>query len=325
MKSKIIDIVSVGELLIDMISIDFADKIDEVESFKRIVGGSPANLAMNMKRLGNTVRLASTVGNDDMGNFLMNYVKNLDLDTSLMRQTNVPTTLILVSRSKNAPNFEAYRGADAHITMSQLNDEVLSQTSIFHTTCFALSKKPAQTNILRGAKRAVEFGCQLSIDANYAAKIWQNNAEAQRIVAEYCSYGAYVKVSEVDWERLYGTPLTNPEAAANHFLNLGAKNVCVTLGGDGCFVADTEGGHFLAARKVEVKDTTGAGDAFWSGFLTARLDGHSVLEAAKAARRMAELKLGHFGPLPSNVSKSMIYEDIEMEMAYGFSKVVNSI
>jgi sugar/nucleoside kinase (ribokinase family) len=312
MKSKPIDIVSVGELLIDMISIDFAEKIDEVESFKRIVGGSPANLAMNMKRLGNNVRLVSTVGRDDMGNFLMNYVKNLDLDTSLMRQINLPTTLILVSRSKNVSNFEAYRGADARISMNQLNDAVLSQTTIFHTTCFALSKKPAQTNILRGAKRAVELGCQLSIDANYAAKIWQNREEAQRIVAKYCSYGAYVKVSEVDWERLYGTKLEDPAAAAQYFLNLGAKNVCVTLGGDGCFVADTEGGHFLAARKVEVKDTTGAGDAFWSGFLTARLDGHSVLDAAKAARRMAELKLGHFGPLPSSVSKTMVYEDIEM-------------
>ncbi len=315
MKSKIIDIVSVGELLIDMISIDFAEKIDEVDSFKRIVGGSPANLAMNMKRLGNNVRLVSTVGRDDMGNFLMEYVRKLDLDTSLMRQTNVPTTLILVSRSKNVSNFEAYRGADTRISMSQLNDEVLSQTAIFHTTCFALSKKPAQTNILRGAKRAVELGCQLSIDANYAQKIWHNRAEAQRIVAEYCSYGAYVKVSEVDWERLYGAKLTDYEAAAEHFLNLGAKNVCVTLGGDGCYVADTGGGGFLAARKVEVKDTTGAGDAFWSGFLTARLDGHSVLNAAKAARRMAELKLGHFGPLPSTVSKELVYADIEMATA----------
>ena len=310
MKSKPIDIVSVGELLIDMISIDFADKMDEVETFKRIVGGSPANLAMNMHRLGKNVRLVSTVGRDDMGNFLIEYVKKLNLDTSLIRQTNVPTTLILVSRSKNVSNFEAYRCADKHIAMRQMSDEVLSQTAIFHTTCFALSQKPAQTNILRGAKRAVELGCQLSIDANYAPKIWENRAEAQRIVAEYCSQGAYVKISEVDWERLYASPLTEPMAAAEHFLQLGAKNVCVTLGGDGCFVADTEGGHFLPARKVEVKDTTGAGDAFWSGFLTARLDGYSVLDAAKAARRMAELKLGHFGPLPPNVSKSIVYEDI---------------
>ena len=314
MRTKPIDILSVGELLVDLISTDFAETMDAVESFKRIVGGSPANLAMNMQRLGNNVRLVSTVGRDDFGNFLMNYVRNLGLSTKSMRQVATPTTLILVTRSKNVSNFEPYRGADALISQAQLSDKTLEQAAIFHTTCFALSRKPAQTNILRGAKRAVELGCRLSIDANYAEKIWQNRAEAQRVVAEYCAHGAFVKVSEVDWERLYGSKLTEPEAAARHFLALGAHDVCVTLGGDGCFVAsknEADGkGHFLPARPVEVRDTTGAGDAFWSGFLTARLDGHSILNAAKAARRMAELKLAHFGPLPPTVERALIYADL---------------
>jgi fructokinase len=317
MRTRPIDILSVGELLIDMISTDFADKMDEVESFKRIVGGSPANLCMNMKRLGNNVRLVATVGQDDMGNMLMNYVRNLGLDTTLMRQVTVPTTLILVTRSRQVSNFEAYRFADTRISDAQMPESILEQTAIFHTTCFALSKKPAQTTILRGAKRAAELGCQLSIDANYAQKLWENRAEAQKVVAAYCAQGALVKVSEVDWERLYGTKLSNPEAAAQYFLSLGARDVCVTLGGEGCYVAHhTEGGHFLAARPVEVKDTTGAGDAFWSGFLTARLDGHSIINAAQAGRRMAELKLGHFGPLPTVVDKTTVYEDFVQAAVY---------
>ena len=83
------------------------------------------------------------------------------------------------------------------------------------------------------------------------------------------------------------------------------------MGGDGCEVAsNTEGSHFLPTRPVEVKDTTGAGDAFWSGYLTARLDGHNIMDAAKAGRRMAELKLAHFGPLPTTIDRNRVYEDI---------------
>jgi sugar/nucleoside kinase (ribokinase family) len=321
-KNKI-DILCVGELLIDMISYDFAETMDEAELFKRIPGGSPANLGMNMKRLGNNVRLAATVGKDDMGHYLVEYIKKLGLSTASLRQVNLPTTLILVTRSREVSNFEAYRGADCHISLGQLSEKLLKDVSIFHTTCFALSKKPAQGNILRGAKRAVAAGCRLSIDVNYAKKIWENQAEAQRIVAEYCSHGAFVKCSEVDWERLYGSKLTDSKQAAQHFLNIGASEVCVTLGGDGCYVAskigsntdgtsreNREGGHFLPTRPVEVKDTTGAGDAFWSGYLTARLEGHSTLHSAMAGRRMAEMKLGHFGPLPTVVEREKIYEDI---------------
>ena len=311
MRTKPIDLLSVGELLIDMISADFADSMDAVESYRRIVGGSPANLAMNMKRLGNNARLISSVGKDGFGDFLMRYVRNLGLNTEgVVQIADVPTTLILVTRSKNVSDFEAYRGADTHILPAQISNEVLSDVAIFHTTCFALSLNPAQSTILDAASRATQLGCKLSIDVNYAQKIWKNKVEAREIVAKYISHGAFVKCSEVDWERLYGEKLTDAEAAAMHFLSLGAGEVCITLGGDGCFVANREGGHFLAARKVEVKDTTGAGDAFWSGYLTARLDGHSLINAAKAARRMAEIKIGHFGSLPSTVEKSRIYEDL---------------
>jgi fructokinase len=129
------------------------------------------------------------------------------------------------------------------------------------------------------------------------------------MVTDYVSHGALVKISEVDWQRLYNEPLTDANVAADHFLGLGAAEVCVTLGGDGCLVANKAERHFLAARPVEVKDTTGAGDAFWSGYLTAWLDAKTLQQKALAGRRMAELKLAHFGPLPGKVDRNIIYED----------------
>ncbi len=305
-----IDILCAGELLVDMISADFVEKLDDAINFRRIPGGSPANLAMNMARLGGSARLVASVGSDDMGIFLKNFVEKTGVDCSGIAQVEEPTTLILVSRSAGVSNFEAYRAADQMISIRQFPYSKFSDLAVFHTTCFALSRKPAQTVILEAADKAARAGCELSIDVNYAPKIWPNRSEAQKIVAEFVRFGAKVKCSEVDWERLYGEKM-EPEQAIKHFLALGAREICLTLGGDGCWVASESERHFLPSRKIEVKDTTGAGDAFWSGYLTARLDEKTILEAAVAGRKMAETKLAIFGPLPEKVEKAQIYSDLD--------------
>ncbi len=109
------DIIAAGELLIDFISTDFAENFDQVKNFKRLQGGSPANMCMNMARLGKTASLVATVGNDDMGRYLRKCVGEVGVDCGQLRFADVPTTLILVTRSREVSNFEAYRGADAEI------------------------------------------------------------------------------------------------------------------------------------------------------------------------------------------------------------------
>ncbi|GJM32540.1 MAG: fructokinase [Saprospiraceae bacterium] len=304
------DILCAGELLIDFISTDFAENLDDVSNFKRLAGGSPANLCMNMSRLGNRTKLVASVGNDDLGQYLYQLVEDTGVDCRQLLKVNVPTSLILVTRSKTVSNFQPYRAADFEINEAQFPANIFEELSLFHTTCFGLSHEPAKSSIMHAARKASASGCQLSIDINYASKIWPDQAEAQALIAAYCALGAIVKVSEVDWERLYNSPLADPTQAVDHFLALGATEVCVTLGDKGCFVANTKERFSLEARKIEVKDTTGAGDAFWSGYLTAWLDGFGPLPCAKAGRNMAELKLGHFGQLPSKVDKSEILKNI---------------
>ena len=304
-----VDILSCGELLIDFITAEFVQTLDEATLFKRTPGGSPANLCMNMARLGNNTMLAASVGNDDMGGILRNYVARLGVDVSFVVQVDEPTTLILVTRSAAVSNFQPYRGADAMLSIRQFPFSRFDDIAELHTTCFALSKNPAQHVIMEAAEKAKRAGCQLSLDANYAEKIWPARREAQRLVSELCRLGALVKVSDVDWRRLYEDESPKPDTVIDHFLKMGASEVCFTLGAEGCWVADNTQRHFLPARPVEVKDTTGAGDAFWSGYLTARLDGKKLLECAMAGRRMAEIKLGHFGPLPDKVDRGLIYAD----------------
>lgn len=306
MLSRTYDILCAGELLVDLISLEFSHSLEEVGTFQRLPGGSPANLCMNMARLGNRTLLAASVGEDDFGTFLIRYVESLGVDTRLLRQVPIPTTLILVTRSREVSSFEAYRSADCWLAADQFKDEVLRQCRLFHTTCFALSREPARTTIIEAAQRAHRLNCQLSIDLNYAERIWPDREDAQEIVRRYCAMKPLVKLSEVDWIRLYESPFPDPQDAAKHFLALGASQVCVTLGTEGCLVADHRDHTRLPARQVIVKDTTGAGDAFWAGYLTAWLGGAASRDCALAGMRMAELKVSHFGPLPEKVDRSLI-------------------
>jgi sugar/nucleoside kinase (ribokinase family) len=304
-----IDILCAGELLVEFVTAEFVQTLDEGTLFKRIPGGSPATLCMNMCRLGNTALLVAAVGNDDMGTVLKNYVGRLGIETAYITQVDEPTTLLLVTRSATASQMQAYRGADAMLSLRQFPYSRFEDISIFHTTCFGLSRNPAQRVILEAAEKARRARCQLSIDTNYSEKIWPDRRDAQRVVAEFCRLGAVVKCSDLDWSRLYQDQPVAPEAVIEHFLKMGASEVCFTLGADGCWVADGQERHFLPARTVDVKDPAGTGEAFWAGYLTARLDGRSLLERAICGRRLAEVKLGHSGPLPDALDRQELYAE----------------
>ena len=308
--SKKYALVAAGELLADFIGTDIQDSLKQTSHFQRFQGGSPANLAANMARLGAKVALVSSVGNDNLGNYLIEEIAKTGIETKyVVKNQHSPSTIVLVARSTGTPDFIAYRAADTMLEELHFPDELLAETGIFHTTCFALSRKPAQDSLVWAAKKAAKLGATLSIDANYAPSIWPDRAQAWKVIKDYIANGALVKLSEDDAERLYGKKV-NPDEVIAELHDAGAKLVCFTLGAKGAIVSEDFGKNSfdLAAQKIQVKDSTGAGDAFWSGFLTAYHDGHSIRQCAQAASKMAVLKLSTLGPLPAHVDKQLIYE-----------------
>lgn len=299
---RTIDILSAGELLVDFVTAEFVQTLDEATLFKRIPGGNPSNLAINMARLGNNTMLAATVGNDDMGGVLINYLSRSGVDISCVAQVEEPTTMILATRSATASNLQVYRGADSMLSIRQFPFQSFEKIGVFHSTCFALSKNPSQHVILQAAERAQRAGCMVSIDVNYSEKIFPDRIEAKKAVSEFCRFKALVKISDVDWKRLYEDDAPPPEAVIEHFLKIGASEVCFT-NDKGCWVGNNSEIQNLPFRQ----DTTGFGDAFLAGYLTARLDDKNLLDAAIAARRMSELKV----PVSEKVDREKIYEELE--------------
>ncbi|MEZ4903118.1 MAG: carbohydrate kinase [Spirosomataceae bacterium] len=302
-------LVSVGELLADLIGTTFTQNLADTDTFQRFQGGSPANLAANMARLGNTTALVACVGNDNVGTYLTEKVAETGVDIQYIQQDTVsPTSIVLVSRTKGTPDFIAYRTADRMLHPNHIPDELLQNTSFFHTTCFALSQEPAQSTIVEAASRAAEMGCIVSLDANYAPSIWPDRSHAIQVIHNYCQNGAFIKLSEDDAERIFGEILPHQHIIQN-FHQMGATLVCLTLGAKGSILSSDFGKNQVKTegKPIEVKDATGAGDSYWAGFLTAWLDGKTPAECAKAGANIAALKISTIGPLPAQVDKTILY------------------
>lgn len=293
------EIICIGELLIDLISTEYAVDFASADTYQRLPGGSPANLAMNLARLGRRVQLVATVGQDDAGGLLLEAVKQAGVGTTAVRRVAEPTTLILVTKSQAVSDFEPYRLADRLISAEQLASVPLASAKVLHTTAFALSVEPARTAILKALKEGEAAGAKVSVDYNYADKIWSGDrAAGLAVFRELCKLSPLVKLSDVDYTRLFGKEIEDVGAAAQEVFALGADVVVLTLGSEGCYVAKAGGEAWeVPANQLEVVDTTGAGDAFWSGFLAAYVGGYQLLECALAGRAMAERKLTRLGPV----------------------------
>lgn len=304
MNNKNIDILCVGEILIDFIGHQTDVLINNTRDYHRYLGGSPTNVAMNSARLGLNAMMIATVGNDGFGEYIFERLSDVGVATKHIKKIeNKPTSVIFVSKSQGTPDFIPFREADFEITENQISTEILLQTNIFHTTCFALSKKPAQSTILKKAEEANNLGCKLSIDINYANKLWNSREEALKVIETYCSFNPLIKISEDDMLRLFEKELPHQEIF-EFFHNLGVDIICLTLGVNGVKLSQSGKNVIeLPAIKVEkVLDTTGAGDAFWSGFLFACIKEKPIQECLQVALKLAALKLQNVGRLPDNIN-----------------------
>lgn len=303
LRTKNIDILCIGEVLIDFIGHQPNVRINETRDYHRYLGGSPANVAMNASRLGLNSTMVATVGNDGFGEYVFNRFTEIGVDSSYVKKRALSTSVVFVSRSEGTPDFIPYRDADYHISEDQIPSDLLANTAIFHTSCFALSKKPAQETILKKAQEAFNLGCQLSIDLNYASRLWDSKEEAMEVIKTYCALNPLLKISEDDMLRFFGKEMPH-EDIFSFFHNLGIDTVCLTCGSKG--VKHSRKGEKtiqLPAIKIEkVLDTTGAGDAFWSGFLFAYIDQRPATECLQIALQLAALKLQNVGRLPNNIT-----------------------
>lgn len=289
------DVLVLGELLADLISTEYVGRLKEATTFSMHPGGSPANVCANLNWLGLQTAMVSCVGNDSIGDLLVDSFSKMKLEVSyISRSETLPTSMVLVGKSKGTPDFIAYRMADTQIP--PVKEELIQRSALLHTSAFALSREPARSVIIDAFHRAHQSGKQISADWNYAPGIWQD--DGVEVFERLCSFRPLLKLSLDDVERFVARPLS-PEDAMIFLDRFEASVMCLTCGKDGVwYKAQGNTWSFKPATPVaEVKDVTGAGDAFWSGFLCAHLHQQSLDVCVENALSMAAKKIQRVGPL----------------------------
>jgi sugar/nucleoside kinase (ribokinase family) len=304
---------AIGEILVDFISDEEYSLLAESPAFHMYLGGQVTNLAFNGALLGGNIALVAKVGDDHFGKFLRQRLQNVGVQTTYLRTTQqVPTTLTVVSRSSTSPDFTVYRGADSQMVPEEMPFELLPQTSLVHTSAFALSREPSSATILSFIMQAHEAGALVSFDPNYHPRLWALDEEPLAVFSRLCPYVFLSKPSLDDCTRLFGPGLA-PEAYAARFLELGIKHAVLTLGSGGALLANAAGMTYYKVNQVQVVDVTGAGDAFWAAMLMAVLDGYAIEEAVKVGLALASIKIQQVGPLAKRLDRHALYVEIGLQ------------
>jgi len=302
-----LDVLAVGELLIDLISTEMAPSLGETQEFRRFQGGSPANIALNVAKLGMRSALIAKTGIGAFGQYCKRELNRFGVLTDyLIMDHHVRTTMVFVARTAGTPDFEVARQGDAELRPDEIAGEAIARSRLVHASTFALSREPCRSAVRHALQLARAGGKLVSLDPNYHPEIWPNLFEARSVLSELYPLVDLTKPSLDDAERLFG-PGQTPEKYVDMFSALGAKTIVLTMGAGGMLLCHEGKLQHFAPHQVVVADATGAGDAFWAGFLVAWLDGQTPERCILFGREVVGRKLRTVGPLPVTVDRAEVY------------------
>jgi ribokinase len=264
------------------------------EDLNIIPGGKGANQAVAAARQGTSVAMLGRVGNDSFGPELMDNLKRNQVDSALVQvdPDSATGTAIIVVDASGQNNIILSAGGNGRVSQSDVTDASFSDYKLL----LLQLEIPIET-VLAAAQKAKEKGLRILL----------NPAPAHPLPAELISLSDFILPNETELSLLTGQPvhdIASAEQAAKQLLERGAQNVIVTLGANGALIVSSKQVTHVNTYKVEVVDTTAAGDAFIAGFAARLLEsdgqpGDALTNAVRYGCACGALATTRFGAQPS--------------------------
>ncbi|HID95322.1 MAG TPA: hypothetical protein EYP53_04600 [Candidatus Latescibacteria bacterium] len=263
------EIVTLGEALIDFVSMESGVDVKDSPGFIKAPGGAPANVAAGLGRLGVDVGFIGKVGDDPFGYFLKETLAANGVDTSRMIfEKRARTALAFVSlRSDGERSFSFYRhpSADMLLEPEEIDEGYIASARIFHFGSITLISEPSRSATLKAVEYAEDHGLIISYDPNLRLNLWETAEEARKQILSTVCLCDIIKVSGEELHFLTGTQ--DLGRGGRELLHYGPKMAVVTLGEKGCFFTNGRDDLTAVGLEVQAVDTTGAGDAFVAALL----------------------------------------------------------
>lgn len=314
------DIVTLGELIVDMFPAELGRKHSEVSAFKPVPGGAPANVAVAAKRLGAQAAFIGKVGDDPFGHWLVEVMQKEGVDTSAMRVDPHARTTLNIMAQPDANHYDClfYRnpGSDMMLRADELDAELLRGARAFHFGSLSLTDEPSRSAALAAARLAREGGGLVSFDVNYRPTLWANPEDALTHIRATIPLAHVLKVNEGELALLTDADLALDQAgwaervvaAGQTLLAPGPKLIIVTLGPNGAFFITADAHGRVPGFAVSTVDATGCGDAFIAGLLWQLVQGgftpagagsHILPAALRYANAVGALTATRQGVIPA--------------------------
>ena len=317
--TKSLDLVAVGRAGVDLYGQQVGGRLEDMASFAKYIGGSPANTAIGLSRLGLRSALVTRVGADHMGRFIVEQLEREGVDTSAVRSDPARLTALVILGIRDRERFPLlfYREncADMGLTAEDVDEELIQSAEAVLVNGTHLSTDTVFPASMKAVGLARRHGARVVLDIDYRPVLWglaDKDMGENRFVA---SAAVTERLQQVipDCDLIVGTEeefhilggVTDTVAALGKvrertkailICKLGAKG-CVAL--EGAIPDDLSDALLVPGFPVEVFNVLGAGDAFMAGFLSGWLKGASVEQCCVLANACGAIVVSRHGCAPA--------------------------
>jgi len=275
-----VEITILGRIGYDLYSEEPNVPLPQVRRFSRYLGGSSANMAVGLARLGASVGIVASLGNDALSEFLMQFLRAEKVDMSRVQIAPGYLPSLCLTEVSPPDRFpQVFYRRDPVDTRLDIGDEDLryiATSKMFVTNGTSLCAPPSRESTYRALEHAKEAGCRVVLDVDYRAMSWAKPEDAGMAVRLALPFVDVLIGNDLELKLVTGAG--GLEEAVMKLRMARVPMLVSKLGDKGTRVWVGDEPVFLAPYSVPVVSTIGAGDGFAAGFLFGLLRGLPVVE-----------------------------------------------